>query len=246
VIEVAGVPLKVTVLVPCAAPKFVPIIATEVPTTPEFGVSWLMAGAGTVTVNAVPALATPPTVTTTLPVVAPTGTTATIDVELQSEMDVAAVPLKVAVLVPCVEPKFVPIMATELPTRPEFGVRLVMAGVGGIAYVNKSAELVALVPAEVTTVTYTEPAPAGEIAVILVAEFTVKLVAAVVPKLTEVAPVKLVPTIVTEVPPVDEPVVGPMAVIVGAAAVPEIVYWAVATALEFMPGAAAMALSVWL
>jgi hypothetical protein len=79
-----------------------------------------------------------------------------------------------------------------------------------------------------------------------VAEFTVKLAAWVVPKFTAVTPVKLVPTIVTEVPPVDAPVVGPMAVIVGVAAVAEMVYWAVATALEFMPGAAAMALSVWL
>lgn len=105
---------------------------------------------------------------------------------------------------------------------------------------------VALVPAGVTTVTCTVPAPAGETAVILVAEFTVMPVAGSVPKFTAVAPVKPVPTIVTEVPPVDAPVAGPMAVIVGAAAVAEIVYWAVATALEFMPGAAAMALSVWL
>lgn len=70
-------------------------------------------------------------------------------------------------------------------------------------------------PAEVTTVTYTVPAPTGETAVILVAELTVKLVAGVVPKFTEVTPVKLVPTIVTEVPPVDEPVVGPIAATVG-------------------------------
>jgi hypothetical protein len=89
-----------------------------------------MVGVGTVTVNGPPVLETPPTVTTTFPVVAPAGTVATIDVEVQSEMEVAGVPLKVTVLVPCDEPKLVPMMATELPTRPELGVRLLMTGVG--------------------------------------------------------------------------------------------------------------------
>ena len=44
-------------------------------------------------------LATPPTVTTTLPVVAPVGTGATMLVELQL-VGVAAVPLNATVLVP--------------------------------------------------------------------------------------------------------------------------------------------------
>ena len=59
---------------------------------------------------------------------------------------------------------------------------------------------------------------AGETAVIDVEEFTVKLVAAVVPKKTAVAPVKLVPVIVTDVPPATSPLVGEMMVTVGAAA----------------------------
>lgn len=70
----------------------------------------------------------------------------------------------------------------------------------------------------VTTVTCTVPAPAGETAVILVAEFSVKLVAGIVPKFTEVTPVKLVPMTVTEVPPAAGPVAGPIPVTVGAAA----------------------------
>jgi hypothetical protein len=37
VIDAAGTPLKVTVLVPCVAPKSVPVIVTLVPTPPEFG-----------------------------------------------------------------------------------------------------------------------------------------------------------------------------------------------------------------
>ncbi len=58
--------------------------------------------------------------------------------------------------------------------------------------------------------------PAGETAVIEVAELTVKLVAAVEPKRTAVAPVKLVPVMVTEVPPVEGPDTGLNALTVGA------------------------------
>src|SRR5262249_60328341 len=75
-VGVAVVPLNATVLVPCVAPKLVPAIVTDVPTGPLLGVSEVSVG-GTVTVNARPLLARPPTVTTTLPddVLAGTGTT---------------------------------------------------------------------------------------------------------------------------------------------------------------------------
>jgi hypothetical protein len=48
--------------------------------------------------------------------------------------------------------------------------------------VNWSAELVALVPPEVVTVTFTVPVPAGLTAVIDVAELTENFPAAVAPK----------------------------------------------------------------
>ena len=68
------------------------------------------------------------------------------------------------------------------------------------------------------TATFTEPAePAGAVAVICVALSTVKLLAAVPPKETAVAPVKLVPVITTEVPPAVAPDVGLSDVTVGAA-----------------------------
>ena len=51
------------------------------------------------------------------------------------------------------------------------------------------------------TVTSTVPIPAGEVAVIWVALLTVKEAAALPPKLTAVAPEKLVPVMVTLVPP---------------------------------------------
>ena len=81
---------------------------------------------------------------------------------------------------------------------------------------NWSAAEVAEVPPAVVTPTWTVPVPAGAVAVICVAEFTVKPVAGVPPKLTAVAPMRLVPVMVTLVPPVAGPVVGETAVTVGA------------------------------
>jgi hypothetical protein len=55
-------------------------------------------------------------------------------------------------------------------------------------------------------------------AVTLVALTTVNEVAAVLPKLTAVAPVNPVPVMVTDVPPASGPALGRIAVTVGAAA----------------------------
>jgi hypothetical protein len=72
-------------------------------------------------------LARPDTVTTTFPVVAPLGTVATILVKLHVDTE-AEVPLKVTVLPPCGDPKFVPVMVTDVPIAPEVGDKLMMAG----------------------------------------------------------------------------------------------------------------------
>lgn len=78
-----------------------------------------------------------------------------------------------------------------------------------VRYVYWEAALVALVPAVLLTVTSTVAgAWAGVVAVIWVSLTTVNEVAAVVPNFTEVTPVKPVPVIVTEVPPVLGPEVG--------------------------------------
>ena len=58
-------------------------------------------------------------------------------------------------------------------------------------------------------------APAGAVAVICLAEFTVKLVALVAPNLTAVAPLKLVPVMEMDVPPDVGPLAGEMEAIVG-------------------------------
>ena len=83
---------------------------------------------------------------------------------------------------------------------------------------NWSAEEGAEVPPGVVTVTSTVPEPAGEVAVQEVVEEQDTPVAALEPKSTVVPAVavrKLVPVIVTEVPPVVGPADGEMPVTVG-------------------------------
>jgi hypothetical protein len=162
-VGVAVVPLNFTVLVPCVAPKFVPVIVTDVPTGPLVGDRLVILGA-TATVKLTPLLATPPTVTTTLPVVAPVGTGVTMLVADQL-VGVAVVPLNFTVLVPCVAPKFVPVIVTDVPTGPLVGDRVVMLGA------TVTVKLTPLL-ARLFTVTTTLPvaAPAGTGATMLVAD----------------------------------------------------------------------------
>jgi hypothetical protein len=82
--------------------------------------------------------------------------------------------------------------------------------------VNPSLEDAVLIPWEVVTVTFTLPAAyLGDSAVMDVAEVTVTFGASVAPNITFVTPVKLVPVMITEVPPVVGPVVGLIFVTVG-------------------------------
>lgn len=85
-----------------------------------------------VTVNCNPLLAIPDTVTTTLPVVDPTGTGTTTVLAFQL-IGLATVPLKVTVLLPWLAPKFAPDIVTIVLGDPEPGLRLVMFGGGGVA-----------------------------------------------------------------------------------------------------------------
>jgi len=78
-------------------------------------------------VNVTPLLERPLTVTTTLPVVAPVGTGATMLVAVQV-FTVAVVLLNTTLLEPCVDPKFVPVIVTNVPTGPLAGLSFVMLG----------------------------------------------------------------------------------------------------------------------
>src|SRR5260370_8873642 len=76
-----------------------------------------------------PLLGTPKTATRIFPVAASVGTTAMICVSAQLVM-LAGVPLNVTVLVPCVAPKFVPVIVTAVPVGPDVGLTPLMLGVG--------------------------------------------------------------------------------------------------------------------
>ena len=79
----------------------------------------------------------------------------------------------------------------------------------GHVKMNASPLVLVDVPPAVVTMTLTVPtASAGAIAVICVAELTVKLLAAVLPNITAVAPVKLAPVMTTDVPPASGPKLG--------------------------------------
>ena len=113
--------------------------------------------------------------------------------------------------------KLVPVMVTwPARGRPSDGAHRGDGGRGTLK-VNWSAAPVALVPPAAVTVTSTVAgALGGEVAVMDVALLTVKVVAGLPePKLTAVAPVKLVPVTVTVVPPAVGPVPGLTAVTVG-------------------------------
>src|SRR4051812_43278783 len=119
-VGVALIPLNVTALVPWVVPKLVPAIVTDVPTGALAGVTDV-SGSATGTVNGIALLARPPTVTTTLPLVAPAGTGATMLV-VDQLVGVALIPLNVTALVPWVVPKLVPAIVTDVPTGALAGV----------------------------------------------------------------------------------------------------------------------------
>jgi len=184
----AAVPPKVTAVAPV---KFVPVIVIVAPSPAVVGVNDEMVGAG---INVNPARdAEPPSVVTATFPEAPDPTIAVMLVGLFTVNEDALVPPKLTAVTSL---KFVPVIVTLVPLAPLVGVKDVMVGGAGIT-VNHARDAV---PVGAATVTFPEIAPEATVAVMLVAEFTVNEAAATPPKLTAVAPVKLVPVIVTTVP----------------------------------------------
>jgi hypothetical protein len=164
--ERAGVPLTETPIVP---PRFSPVSLTVVPGTPLAGLNAVMAGlmsgggAG-VTVNSAGAMPEPPSVvvTTTAPVLAPFGTTASSPAG--SCWKIASLPAKVTVVTPT---KLVPVIRTWAPAGPFVGVTAEIsgaAGTGPAAVTWKNARLASPPPA-VATLTGPVKAPTGTMAV---------------------------------------------------------------------------------
>jgi hypothetical protein len=162
-------------------------------------------------------IAMPPGVVTLIcPVVAPEGTVAVICVEEFTVNVVAGTRLNpTAVVVKPVPLKLVPVMATEVPTGPEIGVNELMVGSGAVITV-KFVELIA-VPPGVTSLIGPVVAKVGTGATTCVAVLDV--IAADTPlNVTEVAPLRFVPVMVTEVP--TGPEIGENNLIVGAQCMP--------------------------
>jgi hypothetical protein len=137
-------------------------------------------------------------VTTTFPVVAPLGTGTTILVALQL-VGVPAVPLNFTVLLPCVDPKVVPVIVTDAPTAPVVGDRLEIFGT------TVKLDPLLFTPLANTT-TFPVVAPLGTVVAMLVA-LQVVTVAVVPLNFTVLEPwldPKFVPVIVIEVPTAPE------------------------------------------
>jgi hypothetical protein len=112
-----------------------------------------MMGANTVN-DGKPVAGRPPAVTTTtLPVVAPTGTPVMIEVGVQL-VTLAATPLNVTA--PSAEPKFVPVIVTLVPAVPDGGESVVVVG----ARITVNVTSLLAIPPTVTT-TYPDVAPIG-------------------------------------------------------------------------------------
>jgi hypothetical protein len=96
VVMTAGLPLKETVFSLKTALKLVPVIVTLVSNGPLVGFIEVICGGVGCTIKFNPFEVRPPTVTTTLPVVAPAGTVTT-NVVVLALVTVALVPLNVTV-----------------------------------------------------------------------------------------------------------------------------------------------------
>jgi hypothetical protein len=191
-VKKAGTPLNVTVVAPA---KPFPVIVTVVPTDPLVGENEVIDGA-TVTVKIeAPVSTVPPGVVTAIgPLVAPEGTVAVICVSELTVYD-AAVPLKVTDVAPV---RALPVIVTDVPAGPLVGEKELIEGAGEAVTVKTDGFVVAVPPPVVTAIGPVD-APDGTVAVICVSEFTTYEATAPL-NVTDVAPVKAVPVIVTDVP----------------------------------------------
>jgi hypothetical protein len=186
----ADVPLNFTLL---AVLKFAPFRVISEPATALAGVNEEMTGVGGITTKSVALSEVPPGVVTLIfPSVAPAGTLARICVFESTKIVEADVSLNFTSVAPA---KLVPVIVICVPTTPLVGVNEAMDGPESV----KSSALRTVPPATVTLI-LPVVVPAGTLARICVAESTVKVEAAVPLNFTELAPVKLLPVIVTSVP----------------------------------------------
>jgi hypothetical protein len=201
--KVVPVPLKSTVVAPV---KPVPVIVTLVPTGPLIGEKLPIVSCTTIKVVRLVAVPTG-VVTLIIPLVAPEGTVAMIDV-LDKTLKLAFTPLNLTAVAPL---KFVPVIVTLVPSGPLMGKKPLIAGTLLPVVTVKLLELVA-VSTGVVTLIGPVVAPEGTVALIRVVEATLKVELTLL-NCTAVVPLKLVPVIATLVP--TGPLVGVKKEIVG-------------------------------
>jgi len=122
----ADSPLIVTLSFAAIVLKLVPLIWTASPAEPEVGLKLVIVGAGTVKLDPLVPVS-PPTVTESVPVVAPLGTVATSFVVVALVI-VAVTPLNFTVSLAAVALKLLPLIVTDVPTTPLVGLKLVIDG----------------------------------------------------------------------------------------------------------------------
>ena len=122
-LKLADVPLNRTLVAPV---KWLPLMVTDVPTTPLDGEKLLIVGADPLVTVKFDALVAVPdgVVTVILPVVAPLGTLAVIRPSFAT-LKLADVPLNRTLVAPV---KWLPLMVTDVPTAPLDGEKLLIVG----------------------------------------------------------------------------------------------------------------------
>jgi hypothetical protein len=203
--KLADTPLNRTEVTPVNPP---PLIVTEAPTGPLFGDRSWMFSPEPETVKLRSVWAVPAGVVTLIfPVVAPLGTVVVIRVSLFT-VNVADVPLNLTAVAP---EKLFPSMTTVVPTGPLNGVKSENRGRLPLPFTTKAVADCPVPPGVVTEIVPVV-APVGTVAEIWMSLLTVGLDHLPL-NLTDVAPVKPVPLIVTTVP--TEPLPGVKLEIVG-------------------------------
>ena len=156
-------------------------------------------------------VAVPPGVVTVIfPVIALAGTTAVIDVGLETANVIAAPVPNLTDFAPL---KAFPVIVTFVPAGPDTGVKEVMAGADVVVAVTVKLAVLVAIPSDVAITIFPVVALAGTTAVTDVALLSVIDVVSAPLNVIAVAPVRSLPVIVTFVP--GGPLVGAKDIMIG-------------------------------
>jgi hypothetical protein len=121
--EVTGTPPTVTLDEPWVAPKYLPLMVTDVPAVPKAGAREEVRGRFTVKVLPADVPAVVVTSTGKGPALTPSGTATLMVVSVHEAYEVTGTPPMVTLDEPWVAPKYLPLMVTDVPAAPKAGAR---------------------------------------------------------------------------------------------------------------------------